>query len=290
MSDERLRQLERAWNESRDPADERLLLRERLRQGLISDEELVRRVVEENVATSLEMGVPPEMTVPGSEGGEWTSWRLIPSTATTQELDELEESAGLPFPPLYRVFLQTFHFMSLFLLEVEFSHVIGTWKSDLASSYAPDVTPPDGVVSRGLLPFGFWQDWAWVCMDFRSDPTSFDPPLVLRDHGWAGTGREVRPLFSSLSKFFECALLCPPLALAEEDDLSTSAERDAALEEFLELDPEGVGGDAYPQWGRVGIAPGDPERAKAAIRRELAEQEGSPGAVRRLTRLLEAID
>src|SRR5205823_5910940 len=66
--------------------------------------------------------------------------------------------------------------------------------------------PRDRIIDRGLLPFGAetFMDAGPVCFDTRNAALHGECPVVFWDHEWLGTANELRPMFSSCSKMFEC--------------------------------------------------------------------------------------
>lgn len=200
--------------------------------------------------------MPEEMrdgTIPPAN--DWIGWKPVPSTVTEAQLDELERGIGLAFPPAYRTFLRTVHFYELTEVGVRFErHPVHAWREELSALY--DAWWPERILGEGLIPFGeeAFQDAGPVCFDTRRRLPDGDCPVVFWDHGWMDTDQEVKPMFSSSLKMFEC------LCIAVRDDTGFcyyDPERDTAddlaekrrqLRRFLACDPDGAGGPARAYW------------------------------------------
>ena len=65
--------------------------------------------------TTVDRHISDEMrdTTIACESRGWVGWKIVPSTVTDDELNALEARLGLKYPPLYRSFLQTYHFYEL---------------------------------------------------------------------------------------------------------------------------------------------------------------------------------
>jgi hypothetical protein len=201
--------------------------------------------------------MPEEMrdrTIPDSK--DWIGWKPVPSTVTEEQLDELEREIGLAFPPPYRRFLRTSHFYELTEVGVRFErHPVRSWRAELVHLYE-EVWWPERIIGRGLIPFGSetFCDTGLVCFDTRSRQADGDCPVVIWDHEWMDTDREVQPMFSSSLKMFEC------LCIAARDDTGFCyydpqrdtaddlAEKRRQLRRFLACDPDGAGGPARAYW------------------------------------------
>ena len=200
-----------------------------------------------------------DASIPPSSG--WTGWKPIPSTVTEADLEILEGETDLAFPPLYRDFLQYRHFIDLTEVGVRFKrHACDDWWETLRKGYFHS-WPRERILDIGLLPFGdeALMDAGPVCFDTRCRLADGDCPVVFWDHEWVGTDKEIRSLFSSSRKMFECLLLVAATDLnfiyrGEEDDSSLLPQKRELLTRFLSLDPKGTGGPARDYWNSWGVA------------------------------------
>lgn len=194
--------------------------------------------------------------------GDWFGWKAIPSRVRDAELDKLEQELGLRFPPPYRDFLRYRHFVGLTEVGVRFErHLCDDWDDTLRKAYFKS-WPRERILDAGLLPFGSetLMDAGPVCFDTNVRGSSGDYPVVFWDHEWAGTKAEIRPLFSSSIKMFECLSLVAANDLAfvchdESDDDSLLPVKQLLLGRFLAMDPEGAGGPARDYWTAWGVTP-----------------------------------
>jgi hypothetical protein len=205
--------------------------------------------------------VPPAMRDPSiAPSDDWVGWRPVPSTVTDEDLDGLERETGLRFPPAYREFLQYQHFVTLTELGVCFDrHLVGEWQETLRQSYFSG-WPRERIIDRGLLPFGSesLMDAGPVCFDTRSASAGNDWPVVFWDHEWVGTSQEVRPMFSSCERMFQCLRLVAERDVNfvyhdKGDDPSLLARKQEMLRVFLATDPDGAGGAARDYWTGWGV-------------------------------------
>jgi hypothetical protein len=202
-------------------------------------------------------------SAPPTSGG-WIGWRPVPSTATDEDLDSLERETGLAFPPLYREFLQYQHFVGLTERGLRFEgHLCDGWQDTLRNAYFESWLP-ERIVKVGLLPFGneTLMDAGPVCFDTRRRGPDGDSPVVFWDHELVGTEHEVRPMFSSCRKMFECLSLVAATDFDfihhdEDDDQSLLPQKREAMARFLALDPEGAGGPAATHWTSWGVRPSE---------------------------------
>lgn len=198
-----------------------------------------------------------------SPSDDWFGWKAIPSTVTELDLNALERETGLPFPPLYREFLRYRHFVDLTNCGVRFErHFPGSWANALRQLYFQSWRR-ERIVDVGLLPFGSesLMDSGPVCFDIKRRDASGDCPVVFWDHGWVGTEKEIRPMFSSSARMFECLSFAASNDLDfvyndDSDDPAFLPKKQALLAEFLRLDPEGAGGPAREYWTCWGVTPG----------------------------------
>ncbi len=201
--------------------------------------------------------MPAEMrddTIPPAN--DWIGWKPVPSTVTEEQLDGLEHWIGLAFPPPYRRFLRTCHFYELTEVGVRFArHLPGSWRAELVHLYE-EVWWPERILGEGLIPFGDESlgDAGLVCFDTRSRRADGDCPVVIWDHDWMDTDREVQPMFSSSARMFECLAVAARSnisfwyhdpAVDSADDLP---EKQRVMRDFLSRDPDGAGGPARGYW------------------------------------------
>lgn len=192
---------------------------------------------------------------------DWVGWRPIPSTVTDADLDALERETGLAFPPLYRDFLRYRHFVDLTEVGVRFErHLCHDWRETLRKAYLRS-WPRELVLDVGLLPFGdeSFMDAGPVCFDTRHRIVDGDCPVVFWDHEWVGSNKEIRLMFSSCRKMFECLSLVAATDLrfiyhGEDDDPSLLPQKSELLTQFLSLDPDGAGGPAREYWTCWGVS------------------------------------
>ena len=203
-------------------------------------------------------GLMLDVSIPPS--GDWVGWKPIPSTVTDADLDSLERETGLAFPPLYRDFLQYRHFVRLTEAGVRFErHLCHEWRERLRKAYFQSWLR-ERILDVGLLPFGAeaLMDAGPVCFDTRRRLPDGDCPVVIWDHEWVDTAREVRPMFSSCRKMFECLSLAAATDLnfiyhGDDDDPSQLPQKRELLAQFLSLDPDGAGGAAREYWTCWGV-------------------------------------
>ena len=196
--------------------------------------------------------IPDSMRDPSiPPSNDWIGWQPVPSTVTDQDLDELEAETGLKYPAPYREFLQYEHFVGLTELAIRFErHLIGAWRETLKNVYFRS-WPRERIADRGLLPFGSesLMDAGPVCFDTRKPAPRDDWSVVFWDHEWAGTEQEVRPMFSSCTRMFECLLFVAENDVnfvyhGDDDDDSLLPQKQQLLRQFLAIDPDGAGGPA----------------------------------------------
>lgn len=206
--------------------------------------------------------LPEQMRDPSiRRSNDWVGWKPISSTVTDSDLDALEHETGLGFPPLYRDFLQYQHFVSLTEEGVRFErHLCDDWQETLRKAYFRS-WPRERILDVGLLPFGdeALMDAGPVCFDTRRRTADRDCPVVFWDHEWVGTKKEVRQMFSSCRKMFECLSLVASTDFSfiyhnDDDDSAVLPQKLDLLERFLSLDPDGAGGPAREYWTCWGVA------------------------------------
>ena len=216
-----------------------------------SDDELVHAYVDksfrwlERHGLNKWPGTPPETMWAGDQNSDgWRPWRVVPSTVTPQELDELETEHGLPYPPIYRRFLEYLRFVDLAAFGLDFErHLPGEWQATLRHLYR--AFDPQRTVKVGLLPFGRERlaDAGLVCFDTRQRHPDGDSPVVW-DHDWVETEKEIVPLYSSARKLFEIELFFieTEVDMHEWEESDPSEVHRVVVERMLAIDPDGLGG------------------------------------------------
>lgn len=105
---------------------------------------------------------------------EWKKWKLIPSTVTKQDLDQLEEEVGVKFPLCLRAFLSVYHHY--------FQEGIGA---------NPTFEPFDAVltawnpvlIQHGYLPFAWDEDGYFIrCIKLEAMPDEEQCGIYQIDH------------------------------------------------------------------------------------------------------------
>lgn len=193
---------------------------------------------------------------------DWIGWKPVPSTVSDVDLDALEHETRRKFPPLYRDFLKYLHFVELdsfgFTFEPHMSH---NWKEVLRESYFRG-WPRERILDVGLIPFGeeAQMDAGPTCFDTRRRLANGDCPVVFWDHEWVSSDQEIKPLFSSSAKMFECLAFAAAtdlyfIATLEGDDDVILERKSELLSQFLAIDPDGAGGPALDYWTCGGISP-----------------------------------
>ncbi len=194
--------------------------------------------------------------------GDSPGWKAIPSNVTDADLDALEVETGLAYPPLYRDFLRYRHFVDLTQIGVAFErHLPAEWRENLRSLYFKAFYP-ERILGRGLLPFGSetFMNAGLVCFDTRFRRDDGDCPVVFWDHEWVGDEQEIQPMFSSGAAMFRCLALAADTDFDfvyhdDDDPPNLLPRKQAALRQFLDLDPEGAGGAARDYWTTWGVSP-----------------------------------
>jgi hypothetical protein len=201
-----------------------------------------------------------DTSIPASK--DWIGWKPVTSTATDAELDALEKETKLPFPPAYRDFLQYLHFVGLTETGIRFeTHLCSEWREKLRRAYFQS-WPRERILDIGLLPFGdeSQMDAGPVCFDTRSRLQDGDCPVVFWDHEWSDTEKEIRPMFSSSAKMFECLTFVAQTDFnfihhGNKDEPTVLVKKQQALARFLALDPKGAGETAKDYWTCWGVCP-----------------------------------
>ena len=190
----------------------------------------------------------------------WVPWKPVASTVSDSDLDTLERTIRLAYPPAYRHFLKILHFYDLCGSVDFFRHPVDKWRAELLGQYKSWL--PKRIVGAGLIPFGreTKMDAGPTCFDTGRRLPNGDCPVVFWDHEWVGKDKEVQPLFSSSIKMFECLLMeveAPDGFVFhypgdQEPPLSWKKKQ---MKRFLEIDPEGAGGPGRSYWTCWGVNP-----------------------------------
>src|ERR1017187_2462819 len=201
-----------------------------------------------------------DTSIPASK--DWIGWKPVTSTATDAELDALEKETKLPFPPAYRDFLRYLHFVGLTETGIRFeTHLCSEWREKLRRAYFQS-WPRERILDIGLLPFGdeSQMDAGPVCFDTRSRLQDGDCPVVFWDHEWSDTEKELRRMFSSRAKMFECLTFVAQTDFnfihhGNKDEPTVLVKKQQALARLKTLDPKGAGETAKDYWTCWGVCP-----------------------------------
>src|SRR5262245_35177742 len=199
-------------------------------------------------------------SIPRSD--DWIGCKALPSTVKDDDLNALERETGLPFPPLYRDLLRYRHFVDLTQVGICFErHLCHNWAKVLRKAYFQS-WPQERILGAGLLPFGSetQMDAGPVCFDTNRRTAAGDCAVVFWDHEWVGTEKEVRLMFSSSAKMFDCLSTVASndfnfVYHDDSDDRALLPKKQALLAEFLSRDPKGAGGAARDYWTCWGVTP-----------------------------------
>lgn len=207
--------------------------------------------------------LPEEMLDPSiPPSNDWIGWKPIQSTVSDADLDALEGETRLKFPPVYRDFLKYLHFVELDSVGFTFErHLSLDWKETLRKTYF-NGWPRERILDVGLIPFGeeSQMDAGPTCFDTRHRLPDGDCPVVFWDHEWVGSDQEIKPMFSSSAKMFECLGFAVSTDLnfvshLEDDGDALLEEKSKLMSQFLALDPQGAGGPARDYWTCWGVKP-----------------------------------
>jgi hypothetical protein len=187
--------------------------------------------------------------------GDWYPWIDIPSTVTDIDLNELEKEIGLWYPPLYRDFLKYKHFIDLTEDGIRFpQHLPNLWNEKLKELYHASWVP-ERIIGIGLLPFGSESllDAGPVCFDTRNQLPRGDYPVVFWDHEWVESEKEIRLLFSSSQKMFECLYFAASQEINFfcqniDDSDEIRSKKHNLIEQFIAIGRSGAGGPGAEYW------------------------------------------
>lgn len=119
--------------------------------------------------------IPEEMLAEDADPNkEWNRWKLIPSTVTKQDLDDLEQELEISMPLCLRAFLSAYHHC--------FRGLLGRNMPDepfdeVQSSYHPIL------IECGYIPFGWDSEGAWLrCVKTNGLPNQQDGEVYEIDH------------------------------------------------------------------------------------------------------------
>ena len=152
---------------------------------LSEDRELIDRLLTawyQLSAPRIEPDPPEDMRVGEVDDNGWWEWRLVESTVTTADLDDLEDELGLTLPPFYRAFL-----LSRACLGLEFGD-FGVYSLPSLPTTDPLAKVEDLLFSdlrpeAGYLQFGSARGCGdLLCFDTHSPDAEGDYPVVVIDH------------------------------------------------------------------------------------------------------------
>lgn len=119
--------------------------------------------------------VPPEMWAKDTNADEeWRKWKLVPSTMTEEDLDQLEKQVGVAFPMIFRAFLSTyFHCFEAGIgknsTSTPFESVKNAWNPLL--------------VKAGYLPFAWDEEYHFIrCLKLDAMPNEENCGVYQIDH------------------------------------------------------------------------------------------------------------
>lgn len=120
-------------------------------------------------------GIPKEMLAEGANPDEeWNIWRLIPSTVTEKEMEELENECDLKFPNVIKVFLSTYYH---FFEEPVGRNPVNKKFHGFKRAYNPHLT------ANNYLPFSWDKDNYFIrCIDLTNMPDEESCPVLEIDH------------------------------------------------------------------------------------------------------------
>jgi hypothetical protein len=137
-------------------------------------QELIREYVDTALAFIATQGLMQEpLDVPEAmidftrqPNNNWVPWKAIASTLTEDDIRELEQELGIPFPQLYVDFLQYRHFYSLDDAKgISFmSHPVRDWKTALLDLYGY-MLEPSTLIRQGYIPFAYNSEMGHICFD-----------------------------------------------------------------------------------------------------------------------------
>jgi len=155
---------------------------------------LITGIIDKYLQKWIDMGlnrsprdIEPEMAdAEGPDEEGWTTWYPITSTATDDEIENIERTIGHALPPSYKVFLKHKHFYELHIAEAEFDdQEIRGWKASLVNM-AFNEWAPELLIKKGYIPFANWSDWGMLCFDTNHPVEDNEYPVILWDHDdWA---------------------------------------------------------------------------------------------------------
>lgn len=137
-------------------------------------EELYKKLENEAPILLKRPDLPREMTVEGTTNSDgWSVWKLIPSTVTDDDIADEEESFGVKFPNLLKVFLSTYHHC--------FDEFGANMPDDpfeaLDNAYNPQLA------ANKYLPFAWDEEGYFIrCIDLSADSDGDKCPVVQFGH------------------------------------------------------------------------------------------------------------
>jgi len=113
------------------------------------------------------------------------AWKLIKSTVTDTDINEIEKLTGKEFPDSYKLFLKYKHFYKLYYYPHPqdvcfFKHPIHGWKKEFITFYSYDWVK-QLLLTNGFIPFASHEDWGIICFDTNRNVETKNYPIVMFD-------------------------------------------------------------------------------------------------------------
>jgi hypothetical protein len=181
---------------------------------------------------------PQEMLVDDdSHASDWVRWKLIErSKVIVAEFAKFENEISYKLPESFKLWHSRY-----FTLDGD----IGFVRLPAIPSNDPfkplrklmfEGWIPKQIADQGFLAFGSdGNDRGSLCFKTSAVVENADYPIYLWDHGWVGTNRELRLMFSSFRKLLECSVHHAGGKLIEHGTLPEGVKG------FSFIDPEGAG-------------------------------------------------
>ncbi|XOK60357.1 SMI1/KNR4 family protein [Paenibacillus elgii] len=183
--------------------------------------------------------VPQEMRDGEVDEEGWVKWKLLDSTIGEDEIRAVESEYAVEFPPLFKAFLMSYHYVSLQFDNVE---VDGEYIGDCQFIEMPSLSSEDKLqsleflinaweplLSAGYVPFAECEDSQGpVCFDTMRRQEDGDCPVVWFLHDYlhelseeASRNRDhlapyVRPIFGSFKEMM--TVLCSQESVMENTE------------------------------------------------------------------------
>jgi hypothetical protein len=182
---------------------------------------------------------PEDMIVDNSpHSSEWVRWKLLErSKVIVPEFVEFEKEIGCKLPESFKLWHSRNFTLSgdvgfVRLPAIPSNNPFQPLRDKLIGGWIPKE-----VEDQGFLPFGSdgWWDAGSLCFKTSANIENADYPIYLWDHGWVGTDREFRIVFSNFRKLLECCVHYAGGKLPDYDP------RPKGTKGFATIDPEGAG-------------------------------------------------